>query len=176
MNLKLASVLCSFVLIGGLGVAFQACSEEEPAAEYVNELTVDGETFALTHGYLEMYQDVHPVSGAAVYKWSVNLESDEQSNIWHWVRFNLNSKIGTTLAPGTYTFDAQNSQNDLTFFFGEVVTNYDISSGDGEQYEDFEGGTVTVSKSDSKYTVVFDATMSGGIKVKGTYTGSLYVE
>ncbi len=29
MNLKLASVLCSFILVGGLAVAFQACSEEE---------------------------------------------------------------------------------------------------------------------------------------------------
>lgn len=174
MNLKLASVLCSFILIGGLGVAFQACSEDE--VEEKNELTVDGETFALTHGYLEMYQDVHPVSGEAIYKWSVNLESDELSTIWHWVRFNLNSKTGTTLVPGTYSFDGQNSQDDLTFFFGEVVTNYDVATGDGEQYEDFESGTVTVAKSGSSYTVIFNATMSGGIKVKGTYTGSLHIE
>lgn len=174
MNLKLASVLCSFVLIGGLGVAFQACSEEE--TEEKNELTVDGQTFALTHGYLEMYQDVHPVTGASVYKWSVNLESDELSNIWHWIRFNLNSKTGSTLAPGTYSFDGQNTQNDLTFFFGEVVTNYDVTTGDGEQYEDFESGTVTVAKSDTKYTVIFDLTTNGGIKVKGSYTGSLHIE
>jgi hypothetical protein len=174
MNLKLASVLCSFALVGGLAVAFQACSEEE--TEEKNELNVDGETFALTRGYLELYQDAHPVSGTAVYKWSVNLESDEASTIWHWVRFNLNSKTGTTLAPGTYSFDAQNSQDDLTFFFGEVVTNYNVSTGEGEQYEDFESGTVTIAKSDSKYTVIFDVTMSGGIKVKGSFTGSLHVD
>jgi hypothetical protein len=174
MNLKLASVLCSFVLIGGLGVVFQACSEEE--TEEKNELTVDGQTFALTHGYLEMYQDVHPVSGAAIYKWSVNLESDELSSIWHWIRFNLNSKTGTTLAPGTYSFDGQNTQDDLTFFFGEVVTNYDVTTGDGEEYEDFETGTVTIVRSASKYTVIFDVTMYGGIKVKGSYTGSLHIE
>jgi hypothetical protein len=174
MNLKLASVLCSFVLVGGLAVGFQACNEEE--TEEKNELSVDGETFALTHGYLEMYQDVHPVSGTPVYKWSVNLESDELSTIWHWVRFNLNSKTGTTLAPGTYSFDSQNSQDDLTFSFGEVVTNYNVSNGDGEQYEDFDSGTVTIAKSGSKYSVIFEATMSGGIEVKGTFTGSLHIE
>ncbi len=174
MNMKLASVIFSLVFFGGLATAFQACDDDEPQEK--NELTVDGETFALTHGYLGLYQDIHPVSGEPVYKWSVNLESDELSSIWHWVRFNLNSKTGTTLATGTYSFDAQNSKDDLTFFFGEVVTNYDVSTGDGEQYEDFESGTVTVAKTGSKYTVIFDVTMSGGIKVKGSYTGSLQVE
>lgn len=174
MKVKLATVLFSMVLIGGIATAFQSCDDDDPVT--ANEFTVDGETFALTHGYLELYQDVHPISSASVYKWSVILESTDPSNIWHWVRFTLNSKTGTTLAPGTYLYNGENTLDDLTFFFGEVVTNYDISSGEGQQYEAFESGTVTVARSDSKYTVLFDVTVSGGTKVKGSYTGSLRIE
>jgi hypothetical protein len=168
MNKKLLSIL----FLALLAINFQACKDDDEAKPK-NEFTSGGETFSLESGDLSLFVDEHPESGDPVYKWTVFIISDQLADKWHWVSFHLIGDSETSLTEGTYTYDPEYTQDNFTFFFGEVAKNYIVEDGEGDVSEDFESGTVKVAKSGDTYTITFDVTLDGGATAKGQFIGEL---
>lgn len=174
-NLKTA-----FVALLAISIFIISCKDDEEP-EKSNQMTIAGVEYELSYGVIENYGiwssvEAHNFdvtllsSGFTVHE--VNEEIDSISGIGNGISFELFSSDSTDLAVGEYVYDANEEGNAGTFIYAGAVTNYNIETGEGPEY-DITGGKVTVNQNGSTYELSIDCTTDDNKTITGYYKGGL---
>ncbi|HRY98928.1 MAG TPA: hypothetical protein P5550_07705 [Bacteroidales bacterium] len=163
------------------GAALTSCNkdDDDDDSSPENYFMYDGKTYELTQGFIENYGEWEP----GVYNLDLTLMSsgftvnmtngqiDEITGTGNALYFEMYTSDSTKLDNRTYTFDEMSTANG-TFDIGFLGINFSIANQTGTQHV-VTGGTVTVNKSGSTYTITWDLTDEGGKKVTGKFKKSL---
>ncbi|HYG19586.1 MAG TPA: hypothetical protein VD816_11690 [Ohtaekwangia sp.] len=168
MNKKISRLF----LCLGLAMAFVACKDDDDK-KASNQFTFEGDKFVLQEAWYdideEFDEDENPVFEYEIYL--EGTDGTKVSGVW----FDLFSSQDEDLPAGTYTFDGDYTQNNLTFNYAGGFF-YDTDTQEEEDFGSVTGGTVKVTKSGDKHTFTFDLTMEGGKKLAGSFSGELQIE
>lgn len=166
-----------------LPFVFVACSDDDDNGNgnggIQGHFTYDGQTFNLDHGFMVNYGQ----AWSDGYNFDVWLHSDgiqvgdhlmDMTGKGHGMFFEMYSADEDGLAPGTYAFDDDDEGDPYTFYWADIIMDYDIETEEGLEV-DIAGGTVKVERSGSTYTFHVDAVGEDGKKITGYFRGSLLV-
>lgn len=159
----------------GLSV-FLSCSESvEDGPQILNEMEVNGQTYALGGGILVDWKEVNNGSAdydLVLYSEGIVINQEGQpENAGSFILFDLNSYSANGFEGGTFTFDNERKPGTISGAFLVTDFNGDPNSTPNAIY--LASGTVDVTLNGAVYTVNFTATTIDGAAVSGTYIGEL---
>ncbi|MBE0638179.1 MAG: hypothetical protein IH598_06655 [Bacteroidales bacterium] len=145
--------------------------------EMSSSLLYNGLEYDMDKGIIEFYGLVN--TNPASYNFDVILLSpgveyngEDPTGQGHAILWEMFSSSSTDLVPGTYSFDANETYNANTFDYSIALIDFDMTNGSGT-YVFITGGTVTIEKSGSTYTITADCNTSDNKKITGYYKGNL---
>jgi hypothetical protein len=158
-NLK--TIICLLVVVNVFALGCKKDSEKDPDGNSNNKYSYQGKVTKISEG---KYSVIDVIGTNNV---SLTLIGNETSQ---WVQLFF-YKSGNAIPEGTFIYknNSQASYNPLTNFAGG-----NVNLGIADAHE-ITGGSVSVKKEGSDYSVTVDATTSRG-PLKGSYTGSITKE
>lgn len=164
-----------------LPLFFVACSDDDDdnGNGMRNHFTYDGQTFDLDYGFMVSFGQWWGDG----YIFDIFLHSDgiefsedlmDATGKGHGMFFEMYSPDEDGLVPGTYVYDDDDEGDPFTFYWADIIMNFDTETEEGDEVI-IEGGTVEVERSGSTYTLHVDAVGEDGKEIKGYFRGSLPV-
>jgi hypothetical protein len=151
-------------------IALLSCSDDDDKKKS-NEFTVQSVTVPILEGSYTVYEN-EDTDGNIVHEWDIELQGETEQKSGQ-ILFTLYHSDGSSITPGTYTFDGDKLRSSFTFYDIYAET-FDVASGNYLPYEyDIKSGTIKVEKSGDTYTFTVDAVFEGDISIKGYYKGAL---
>lgn len=180
MKLSLKGLLLLLIA----GVLFSACNKDDDDDKTdptpTSYLKYDGQTIALTKGFLENYgEDTTDIwqldltllsSGFTIYE--VGGEIDSISGTGSGIYFELFTSQPNSLDTRTYTLDTLNIGDNGTFDYGDFVVNFNYETFEGT-WSFLESGTLVVVKNGSTYEFTVNGVDIFGKTVQAYYKGSV---
>jgi flagellin-like protein len=163
------------IILIAVTVVLAACKKDDDKIS--NHLKYNNTEYILTAGIIEYYGQWNesPASynfDITLFSSGVSFNGDDFSGEGHAIYFEMFSSSATELVPGTYSYDANETFNALTFDYGSVYIDYNLSTDTGLELS-VTAGTVKIEKSGTTYKITVDCTVVGGHKVTGYYEGAL---
>lgn len=151
-----------------------SCKNDDDNPTTGGEFTINGDTRALSKGFIESYGD----NGNGSFDFDVTLVSDgitvdvagDLAGNGSLIYLDLNSGASTGLEEGRYTFSSE--RNALTFVDGSVSLDLDVVSGTGELFN-ITGGTIDIELSSGNTIMTFSLNIDNGSTVSGSFRGVL---
>jgi len=163
-----------------LPFVFVACSDDDDDngnGGMRNHFTYDGQTFDLDHGFMvdygQWWGDGHNFD---IWLHSDGIEFGDDlmdvTGTGHGMFFEMYSADDDGLAPGTYVYDDDDSGDPYTFYWADIIMDFDTETEEGVEI-DITGGSVEVERSGSTYTLRVDAVGADGKEITGYFNGPL---
>jgi hypothetical protein len=158
-----------------------SCGEDDALAK---KITIDGEKFSLSHGYIQGLgagqdnnDDLVSVYAVVLTTEGLTVVDGGPEGSGTLIMMQFVSPTSLRLANGTYEVIDEEVDFLKNKVFSFATKNFDASVEDsGEEY-DAVSGTVKISRSGSTYKITFNVTMIDGegndVEVKGSYEGKL---
>jgi len=151
--------------------------EQKSETSYLNFQSVD---YPLNYGVLNLidastYDPVIYAFDLSLVGQGITFDSDlgeliGKGNLIDMIIFSTNPD---SLKAGTYVFDEMGTTAPFTFTLAAVGINYDFSSESEDGIFIINSGTITISRVNDKYSIVFDVIAGSNIQAKGQYNGVL---
>lgn len=125
-----------------------------------NKFTYKGKDYPLDFGFMEDYGEGERGS----YNIDLTLSSEDEEYLLY---FEMYSSTDGDLKSGDYNYDSTESEDPMTFDFGEFYVDFD-----NESDNEIDGGKVKIQKSGNTYTITITVTGEGS-SLTGYYKGTL---
>lgn len=154
--------------------------EKEESKEPGNHLMLDGNTYELTHGYIEyhgQWNDNPDSYNFDIRLFSTGFELDDLNNPidgrGHYLFIELFSSSPNHLSQGDYNYDKNATYNPLTFNRADYAIYFDLSNQYGDAAEEIKGGSVSISTTDNEYEISFTLVDANQKNITGFFKGTL---
>jgi len=164
----------SLMLLVALVVGFSACKDDDDTPP--GKFTHDGKTYDLARAFATLW-DSWTSGDDTYYAWDLYLTSsginydeteEEFTGEGEAVLLTIYALNDDSFVPvGTY-----NSADDECWSDG-VYVDFNVETGDGDEFEDFDSVTVTITKSGDTFTIEYTIEFTDGDTVTGSYKGSI---
>jgi hypothetical protein len=171
-------------LIGMLivGIFLVSCNKDDDDSGTKNYLKIGDTEYELFAGLLENFGTDSWYNGylgkLILYSDGLSLHVDEEDHyeflgIGDAIYFTMYSTSGNVLDNNVYVFASSEPCPIGTFSEGGYTINFDTGNWDAEDSDDIVSGSVTISLSETEYSITFDCAGKNDKKITGFYKGTL---
>ncbi|MDR4988287.1 MAG: hypothetical protein RG741_05550 [Bacteroidales bacterium] len=158
---------------------FSCGKEDDPGGDNgtANYIKYDGVTYELSYGFL-VYYGQYSGEGFSFNLYLVSDGIDFDAENWnfsgqgHGIFFELFSPTEERLEAGTYTYEAEETEDAFTFSWAAFMQELDLDDQTSTQIN-ITGGSVVVALSGSTYTLTIDAVDINDKPITGNFIGIL---
>ncbi len=150
----------TFVLVSIL--CLMSCSSDDNGGSPSAEFTLDGETYKVNQGVIQVFNDASTgIANAAITLMGSN--GGKSGNVSFQVVYNINDSI-----EGTYVSD-ENSWDEIVGTYSSWLSTYSIAENNDMTHSNEPVGPVKmISHGDNQYTLEFDVTFFDNVSASGS--------
>ncbi len=176
------SIFSKLLILGVVSslIVFFGCKKEDDIER--NQIIIDSKDYSLDKGYQANTDTLVSENNTTTYAFDIYLlgsgitynndlkKFDGSGNYIYLRMYSMNPEY---LTPGSYTLDGFSSKDSLTFDYGVVGFNTNVTVAIGDSVSRFKMGVVKVNKRGSIYQLDFEYYLDDNKQVKGSYSGLL---